>query len=111
MAIKSHDSHGEGDHVTGHAVPGNIARDGKGKHVSAVAVHDGMTRRQTSFNAMGHANATALDANPASPLTKEPAGKTLAPVQATPGMRSRTSPHDPALGQAILEAAGFGRCK
>jgi len=103
--VVSHDSHGMGDHVTGHAVSGNIARDGAPKHVHPVTLHGGMTARQQSLNAMGHATAVAPDANPASPLTKEPQGKTLAPVQAKPGMRSRTSPHDPALGAAILASA------
>ena len=38
----SHMSHGLGDHATGHAVAGNIARDGAPKKVSPVAVHDGI---------------------------------------------------------------------
>ena len=103
--VVSHPSHGLGDHVTGHAVPGNLARDGAAKHLHPVLVHGGMTERQLALKGMQHANAVAPDANPASPLTKEPQGKNFASVKATPGMRSRTSPHDPALGAAILAEA------
>jgi hypothetical protein len=105
----SHNSHGMGDHVTGHAVPGNIARDGAKKHVTPITYHGGMTARQQSLKGMQHATAVAPDANPASPMNKEPGRKVLAPVQVKPGMRSRTSPHDPALGAAILATAL--RCK
>jgi hypothetical protein len=101
----SHFSHGMGDAVRGHAEPGNLARDRAPKRVTAVSVHDGMTRRQQSGFAMGHANPTAPDANPASPMSKEPAGKRLAPVEVVPGQRSRTAPHSAALGAAILASA------
>ncbi len=37
--VVSHDSHGAGDYATGHAVSGNIARDGAPKHVHPVTVH------------------------------------------------------------------------
>jgi hypothetical protein len=100
----SHDSHGLGDAARGHAHP-DIARDGAPKRVEKVLVHGGMTRRQMAGFAMGHANATAPDANPASPLSKEPQGKNFAPVRAVPGQRSRTSQHNPALGAAILASA------
>lgn len=100
----SHDSHGLGDHATGRAGT-DIARDGAAKHVHPIVIHGGMTSRQVALKGMQHANAVAPDANPASPLSKEPQGKRLASVQATPGMRSRTSKHDPALGAAILATA------
>lgn len=88
-------------------VKGNIARDGAPKRMHPVSVHNGMTARQQSLKGMQHANASAPDANPASPLTKEPTGKPFVgkPVATTPGMRSRTTPHDPALGKAILAEA------
>jgi hypothetical protein len=103
--VVSHNSHGLGDHATGHAVPGNIARDGAAKHVHPVMVHGGMTERQLALKGMQHANAVAPDANPESPLTKEAGRKTYAPVAVSPGMRSRTAPHNPALGAAILAEA------
>jgi hypothetical protein len=106
MANKiSHLSHGLGDHIAGHSDPGNIARDGAPKRVQPTMVHDGMTERQKSGFAMGHANATAPDANPASPVSKEPAGKHYPTPQAVPGQRSRTSQHSAALGAAILANA------
>jgi hypothetical protein len=88
-----------------HGVKGNAARDGAPKRMHPVSVHNGMTERQQALAGMQHANAVAPDANPASPLTKEPGRKTYAPVAVSPGMRSRTAPHDPALGQAILAEA------
>jgi hypothetical protein len=105
--VVSHASHGGGDHVSGHAVPGNIARDGAPKHVHPILAHGGMTSRQLALKGMQHANAVAPDANPASPLSKEPAGKPFVgkPVPVSPGMRSRTAPHNPALGAAILAEA------
>jgi hypothetical protein len=103
--VVSHNSHGLGDHVTGHAVPGNLARDGVAKRVEKTLVHGGMTERQLALKGMQHANAVAPDANPQSPLTKEPGRKTFAPVQAVPGQRSRTSKHDPLIGAAILASA------
>jgi hypothetical protein len=102
--VVSHDSHGGGDVVTGHAAPG-IARDGAPKRVEKVLIHGGMTSRQLALKGMQHGNSTEPDANPSSPLSKEPQGKRLAPVAVTPGMRSRTAPHDAALGTAILDAA------
>jgi hypothetical protein len=75
------------------------------KVMHPVSIHRGMTERQQALKGMQHANATAPDANPASPLTKEPGRKTFAPVQAVPGQRSRTSQHDPAIGAAILASA------
>jgi hypothetical protein len=86
-------------------VKGNIARDGAPKRMHPVSVHNGMTERQQALKGMQHANAVAPDANPASPLSKEPGRKTFAPVAVSPGMRSRTAPHDAALGVAILDAA------
>jgi hypothetical protein len=74
-----------------HGVKGNIARDGAPKRMHPVSVHNGMTERQQALAGMQHANAVAPDANPASPLTKEPQGKNLKPVAVTPGMRNRTN--------------------
>jgi len=58
-----------------HGVKGNIARDGALKRLHPVSLHNSATKRQQSMNAMGHANASAPDANPASPLSKEPSRK------------------------------------
>lgn len=77
-----------------------------------ISIHDGMSDRQKALQGMQHANAGAPDANPASPLSKEPAGKAFvgkcAPI--SPGTRSRTNaghsgmtPDD--LGSAIMAEA------
>jgi hypothetical protein len=87
----------------------SIARNGAPKRMHPVSVHNGMTERQQALKGMQHANATAPDANPASPLSKEPGRKTFAPVQAVPGQRSRTSQHDPAIGAAILASAVYNK--
>jgi hypothetical protein len=93
-----------------HSAPGNIARDaGRGKHVVPVQVHGGMTDRQMALRGMQHANAVAPDANPASPLAKEPPGKRIAPAPVKPGMRSRTLPHSPALGELVMQEALNGK--
>lgn len=88
-----------------HGVKGNIARNGALKRMHPVSIHNGMTERQQALQGMGHATAVAPDANPANPMSKEPQGKRLAPVAVSPAMRSRTAPHDAALGVAILDAA------
>ena len=87
-------------------VKGHIARDGAPKRLHPVSLHNGATERQRALAGMGHANATAPDANPASPLSKEPQGKAFVGcgVAAHPGM-SNTSRHDPDLGRAILAEA------
>ncbi len=105
-----HLSHGAGEHVTGHAGK-NIATDGAPKHVHAIPIHGGMTERQSALAGMGHANATAPDANPANPLAKEPQGKRLVPAPVKPGMRSRTMPHSPLLGELIMSEALNGAPK
>lgn len=92
-----------------HGVKGNIARDGKPKALHPVSIHNGMTDRQQSLQGMQHANATAPDANPSSPLSKEPGRKVFPTPQVSPGMRSRTRPHDPALGEAIMAEALNGK--
>jgi hypothetical protein len=129
----SHVSHGQGDHATGHAVKGNIARDGAPKRIEAVAVHGGMSRT-TNGNTItggGHA-ASALDSltgatvpaarntaqagwgnkgvRDGNPTAKPPGPqKKLTRVAPAFGMRSRTneghqSPlHE--LGEAVLDAA------
>jgi hypothetical protein len=84
------------DAFKGHAVAGNIARNGAPKVHADVPVHGGMTRRQVELKGMGHAIGSAPDASAANPLDKTVPGKTFAPVQAYPGMRSRS--HDTAHG-------------
>jgi hypothetical protein len=132
MAI-SHLTHGGGDHVTGHAVQGNIARDGAPKNVRAVPVHGGMAK-QTKSGALarGRDQASAIDslsgnvvvpgapnvaqagwgnsgiANNGHPLAKRPASKNLKPVSVTPGMRSRGVKARgplPEIGASILAEA------
>lgn len=103
----SHVSHGMGDHATGHAVPGNIARDGAPKHVHAILTHGGQHR--TTGTNIGAPKSETLKSIPdaSSPLARDPTkpGKVMRPVAAVPGQRSRTSRHDPALGAAILQEA------
>lgn len=91
---------------------GNIARAGAPKKFHPVSIHNGMTERQQALAGMGHANATAPDANPANPLSKEPQGKDFVgkSVPVVPGMKNRTtaahSGVDPqTLGRAILAEA------
>jgi hypothetical protein len=91
--VVSHQSHGLGaDQAARHGDRPNIARDGgKGKLVRPTPIHGGMTRRQLALKGMQHANESAPDANPASPLSKEPAGKAFIgrAVGVNPGTRSR----------------------
>lgn len=99
----------------------NIARDaGRGKAVHDLKIHGGMSKQTKSGPmAFGGDHATAIDslsgrevvpnkdgavAN-AHPLTTPPTAKNLKPVAATPGMRSRTAPHLPELGRALLDEA------
>jgi len=91
-------------------VPGNIARDGAPKRMHPVSIHRNMTERQQALKGMQHANATAPDANPASPLSKIPEGKSFVgkSVPVSPGMRSRTTGaafDHAALGRAMLDEA------
>jgi hypothetical protein len=83
----------------------NIARAGGKPKRSVVQVHGGMTSRQTALKGMQHANSEAPDANPASPLTKEPGRKVFKAAAPVIGQRSRTAPHSTGLGDAILNAA------
>jgi hypothetical protein len=96
---------------------GNIARAGGRPKVSVVQVHGGMTKQQSDaagFGGQGHATAVvdggqklATDA-PAAPLQHAYGGgipKVRPAAQVVPGMRSRTSQHDPAIGAAILASA------
>ena len=55
-AIHGHDSHGLGPARTGHAVPGNVARDGKAKNVHSVKIHGGMNKQTTSGFVAGGGN-------------------------------------------------------
>jgi hypothetical protein len=110
-------------------VKGNIARDGAPKRMHPVSIHNGMTERQQTLQGMGHA--TALDSlsgqtvtpgktnsvpgwgngglRSGNPMAHAPASKNLKPVAVTPGMRSRTSQHDPAIGAAILASALYSK--
>lgn len=80
---------------------------GKAKVHLDAPVHPGM-RTVSRTTGQVHPGGDALsraDADPASPIGGAPRGKMLADVKPVPGQRSRTSPHDPALGKAILAEA------
>ena len=104
-----HQSHGQGDAVRGHAVKGNIARDGKAKRVTAVAIHGGMVKHTAdgNFRAFGGHDASYLDSligatvggdvksapgwgngsvRTGNPTAIAPAGKRLRPVAVHPNM-------------------------
>jgi hypothetical protein len=95
----------------------NIARDGAPKRPNTLAIHSGMGGHQKAgagVGGMGHATAgvaggvTIPTSKAAAPLAHAygsipKSGKPAA--KPVPGQRSRTKPHDPALGQAILDAA------
>lgn len=91
---------------------GNIARSGgKPKHnsMAAVPLHGGMTTQtKQGFAACGGDMKSAVDADPANPITKEPQGKRLTPVKLHPFMSRancvavKTSADHLALGAAVL---------
>jgi hypothetical protein len=104
MAV-SHLSHGAGEHVAGHSVPGNIARDGAPKNINPVPVHGGMVKQTKSGPlAFGGDHAAAIDALSgrevvpgkdgsvanALPLTAPPVAKNFGPVAVSPGMKRQT---------------------
>lgn len=106
MAV-SHRSHGAGEHVTGHSVPGSIPRDGAPKNINPTPVHGGMVKQTKSGPlAFGAAHAAAIDAlsgrevvpgkdgsvASAMPLTAPPVAKNFGPVATSPGMRRVTGP-------------------
>jgi hypothetical protein len=123
----NHMSHGLGEHVTGHAVKGNIARDGAPKLVQPVMVHDGMTKQtEGGATALGGDHASAVDALTGNvvvpgarnvsqagwgnggiqnghPLAKAPGSKNLKPVPPSFGMKDDGTMH--ALGEAMLSEA------
>jgi len=131
-AFSHHASHGLGDHGEGHAVKGNIARDGAPKRVHDVRIHGGMVRHTAdgNYRAFGGDHASAIDSlsgvivpaagNTSTPgygnagvqsghlFAKPPGSKNLKPVPPSFGMRSRSAAPDTdmhALGAAILDAA------
>ncbi len=131
-AFSHHASHGLGDHVEGHAVKGNIARDGAPKRVHDIKVHGGMVKHTAdgSYRAFGGDHASAINSLsgvtvPAArntstpgygnagvqsghPFAKAPGSKNLKPVPPSFGMRSRSAAPNTdmhALGAAILDAA------
>jgi hypothetical protein len=129
-AIPHHISHGLGQHLEGHAVKGNIARDGAPKRATVVKINGGMAKQMSNgFRAAGGDHASALDslsgvtvpagktvstpswgnatARSGNPTVHAPVGKRLAPVKPSWGMKSQSasgrSPTD--LGEAILNEA------
>lgn len=104
MAI-SHESHGLADRVG--RKTGNVALDGAPKRVTQVPVHGGMHR--TTGTNIGAPVTAPLSSIPdaSNPLASDPTtvNSKQHAVPVSPGMRSRTSPHDPALGKAILAEA------
>lgn len=127
-AFAHHASHGHGDHMTGHAVPGNIARDGAPKRAHVVPIHGGMAKQTDSGAvAFGGDHATALDsvsgrtvpagrsvatpgwgngtARSGNPMLHEPGSKNVKPVAVHPNM-TRGANHDQMLaelGRAVLQ--------
>ena len=111
----SHMSHGFGDHAIGHAVPGNLARDGAKKNVNPTPVNPGMVRVTGTEKGMPTVTTLASIPDASNPNALDPTkpGKTFAPVKPSPGMHSRTgaiarSLTDPtlyALGQSIKDEA------
>jgi hypothetical protein len=126
----NHISHGLGEHVVGHSVPGNLARDGAPKKVHAIAVHDGMrTKSQSGADALSGHHASALDSlsgatvpagrvasvpgwgngavRSGNPLAHAPASKNVKRTPVHPSM-SRGADHDNMLhelGQSVLREA------
>jgi len=134
MGKINHLSHGLGDHVTGHSVPGNLARDGAPKRVHAVEVNPGMRATPKSGgDALSGHHASAIDAlsgatvvpgavnsmpgfgnagiQPGHPLSKLPMAKRLTGTQAA--FKMKTGDGDACadlheLGAAVLAEAAFG---
>ena len=134
-AFNHHDSHGQGDHVTGHAVPGNLARDGAAKKTAPIKIYGAMVRHTAdgSYRAFGADHASAIDllsgnvvvpgaikstpgwgnsgAQSGHPLQKAPQGKNLKPVPISHGMGVPKKLHGAFgkvlddLGQCILKEA------
>lgn len=130
-AFTHHQSHGGGEVVTGHAVPGNIARDGAPKRVHDIKIHGGQFKHTAdgSARAFGGDHASAIDSvsgvtvpagrnvaqagygnqgvQSGHPFAKAPQSKNVKPAQPVIGQRSRTSDHTKMheLGAAILDAA------
>jgi hypothetical protein len=126
----SHISHGQGQHLTGHAGK-NIATDGAPKRVSAVPFHGGMSKQSKSGAAsLGGDHASALDSlsgvavvpgaiktapgygnagiQSGHPFAKAPAGKNLKAVAPGFGMKARGAiPADAMhqVGEAMLAEA------
>lgn len=62
------------------------------KRLTPVAVHNGQTTRSRDGGLHLGGHAASYDANPANPLNAgPPRGKRLSPVQASPGMKSRSA--------------------
>jgi hypothetical protein len=121
----NHQSHGDAA-KQGHAVPGNLARDGAPKCVQPVMVHDGM-KRQTAAGqtALGGDHASAVDSltgnvvvpgngkcapgwgnsgvQSGHPLAKIPGSKNLKPVPPSFGMKGDPAMHE--LGEAMIAEA------
>lgn len=129
-AFDHHISHGQGQHTEGHAVKGNLARDGAPKRSYPVKVHGGFHKiTQSGQNVLPHV-ADALDSltgatvpvgrnvaqagygndgvSHGNPTLKPPGpAKKLTRVQPSFGMKRQTDPslalHE--LGDAVLQAA------
>lgn len=134
-AFDHHESHGLGEHVEGHAVPGNIARDGAAKKSTPIKIHGAMVKHTTGggYRAFGADHACALDSlsgnvvvpgnvkstpgygnsgvQSGHPLAKAPQGKNLKPVPISHGQGVPKSLHSALgevlhdLGQAVLTEA------
>jgi hypothetical protein len=90
----SHNNHSLGQHIEGHAVKGNLARDGAPKRFTKIPLHGGATEEQHSALRMGGSPQRGEAVPGADPMMPDPLSpakeKQMAPVKATPGMRSRS---------------------
>jgi hypothetical protein len=127
--MKSHRSHGLGDHATGHA-HSDIARNGAPKRVTDIHFHPGMkTQTKSGAVALGGNHASAIDSltgqavipgavkstpgfgnagvSNGSPIAKPPGAKVLKPVTPSWGDHGRTNrgSHEQDLGAAVLSEA------
>jgi hypothetical protein len=82
-----------------------LGKPAKAKTGYAISVHSAMTDQQKQLNGMGHNIQGAPDASSSNPLAPTAPGKRLSPPMTKPGMRSRTSQHDPLKGEAHLQEA------
>jgi hypothetical protein len=75
----------------------NLARDGAPKKLQPLTINGGNYHMRNGQMIVGTSKTQAAQLDGAPDLTTPRAGKSLAPVATTPGMRSRTVPDDARL--------------